>query len=69
MSHVVRIQSKDGRTTGWQARAYIGTGPRYVSRLFSDRKHGGEVQAYQLADQERPRLARKARRVARGGTP
>lgn len=62
---IVRIDSADGRTHGWQARAYT-EAPRYVSRLFSDRQLGGQRKAYQAAMQALPALKRKAARARRG---
>lgn len=59
---IVRVDSSSRRTKGWQARVYT-TPPRYVSRLFSDAKHGGQVQAYRAAEAALPRLARMAARA------
>jgi len=61
---IVRIESADGRTNGWQARVYT-VAPRYVSRLFSDRSCGGQRKAKRLAQAELPALARRAARVRR----
>lgn len=64
--HIVRIQSTDGRTLGHQARVPIpGQRKRYVSRLFSDRMHGGEADAYRMAKAALPELRRLARRAAK----
>lgn len=59
---IVRVDSPSRRTKGWQARVYT-TPPRYVSRLFSDAKYGGQVQAYRAAQAALPRLARMASRA------
>lgn len=45
---VQRIDSKDKRTAGWQARVYT-VAPRYVSRFFADKLHGGKRKAKALA--------------------
>lgn len=61
---VVRIDSADGRTRGWQACVYV-QHPRYVSKLFSDGQHGGQAKAYQAAIEALPSLKRKAKRAQR----
>ena len=57
---IIRIDSKS--THGWQARAYT-KAPKYVSKLFSDAKHGGSVAAYRMAEREVRRLRRVAGNV------
>lgn len=65
MACIVRID--DGRTRGWQARAYT-VAPRYVSKLFSDRQYGGQAKAYAAALAATSGLQRKARRVRQATT-
>lgn len=44
--YIVRLDSDRCRTHGWHARVYPEPGsPKYRSRLFSDRRHGGKGRA------------------------
>ena len=58
---IQRIESADGRTIGWQARAYT-QWPRYISQFFADRKHGGKRKARQAAKDAEAALQARARR-------
>lgn len=59
---VVRIESKDGRTRGWQARAHVSP-DRYLSRFFADQKHRDSGRAYVLAERAERRLKAEAKRI------
>lgn len=62
---IVRIDTPDGRTHGWQARAKIAKGWGYLSRLCSDGVHGGKRKARAAAEVEEARLKRQAARRRR----
>jgi hypothetical protein len=61
---VQRIVIPSRRTKGWQARAYT-QWPRYVSRFFSDKAHGGSRKAKAAAMQAQAELERQARKARR----
>lgn len=62
---VVRIDSGDGRTHGWQARAHIAKGHARLTRFFADKACGGQHKALLGALLEETRLKRQARRLQR----
>lgn len=61
---IVRIDDDKRRTHGWQARAWT-VYPHYLSRLFSDKTHGGIVRAKRAARQALPELQQEAARARR----
>lgn len=62
---VVRIETPDGRTKGWQARAHVAKGLPRLTRLFSDGVCGDKRKAHATAEAEEVRLKRQARRLRR----
>lgn len=62
---IIRIDTPDGRTRGWQARAVIAKGHGYLSRLCSDGVHGGKRKAWAAAQIQEVRLKRQAKRRRR----
>jgi hypothetical protein len=62
---IIRIETPDGRTKGWQARATVAKGFGYLSRLCSDGVHGGKRKARAAAELEEARLKRQAKRRRR----
>lgn len=62
---IVRIETPDGRTRGWQARAHVAKGHPRLTRLCSDGVCGGKRKAREAAQAEEARLKRQARRLRR----
>lgn len=63
---IVRIETPDGRTRGWQARAHVAKGHPRLTRLCSDGVCGGKRKA-RAAAQVEERCASSARRSACAG--
>jgi hypothetical protein len=61
---IQRIDIPAKRTHGWQARAHIAPGER-LTRLISDKEHGGKRAARHVADQVEAQLKRQAKRIRR----
>lgn len=62
---IVRIETPDGRTKGWQARAHVAKGLPKLTRLCSDSVHGGKRKARAAAELVETRLKRQAKRRRR----
>lgn len=61
---IQRIDNEAKHMHGWQVRQYT-FWPRYLSRYFADKAHGGRRKAYALAKEIDLELAAEARRMRR----